>query len=201
MAPTPLLATFRLIFRYTVAAVVHKAQFYLPTVPSLDISGYNTNPRGGFAGVGVSTLGNAFFTIIAPFYRPADTSFDSWELLERVGSVWAFRSAGAITVVPTGTIAYQPANQYCIAGKDTGNKNLPRYVYEGAFGTALKITSVGGLVSVARAMVNYHFDPDHGAINTDAFAWSYSRGLQYANRWLSSVVDTNEKLRRVRRIK
>lgn len=201
MPPTPITAAFRLIFRYTVASIVHKAQFYCQLAPSADPSGYSTNFRSGFSSVGVSTLADRFFTVIAPFYKPSDTSFDSWELLQRSGTVFVHVSSGVPTVVPSGSIPFQTANQYCIAGKSLGNRNFPRYIYEGAFGTALKITSVAGLTSPARVLVNYYFDPDHGAVNTDAFVWSTARSGDFADRWLASVVDTNEKLRRVRRIK
>lgn len=201
MAPTPLTANWRVTFKYTVDNFTHKAQYYLETSLSADPSGFNTLPRPGFAPVGVSTLGDRFFGVIAPFYAPADTTFDSWELWGRSGTVFVFLSAGAISSIPTGTVAYQKANGYCVAGKDDDNKNMPHYMYEGAFGTALKVRSVAGLVSAARLYVNYHFNPDVVATDTDAYAWSESRGGALADRWLAAIVDTNESLRRKRGIK
>lgn len=201
MPPSPLTAPFRIIFRYTVATFVHKKQFYLACNPSADPSGYDTVFRSGFGAVGVSTLADPFFTKLAPFYDPADASFDSWELLQRSGTTWVHIASGSPTVVPTGAVVHQNANQYCVSGKALGNRPINHYIYEGAFGTALKVNSIGGLVSAARSWVNYLFDPDGVAVNTSAFVWAISRDGWLMDRWLSAVVDTNEKLRRERRIK
>jgi len=199
--PTPITAPYRLTFAYTVALFEHKARFYCDAHPSGDPSGFDVGVRAGFTDPGVSTLGERFFLRMAPFYNVASTSFNSWLLELRSGTVWVFASSGTITQAPTGAGSVELANQVAITGKATDNTNYPRYVYEGTFGTAAKFVAAGALNANARALANYYYDLDGADINTDAWAWALTRGGAFAQRWLAWVVDTNEKLRRERRIK
>jgi len=199
--PTPITADWRLTFLYTVSLFQHKIRHYLDVVASADPTGYDTQPRGGFANAGVSTLEARYFTRLAPFYRTADATFDGYLLETRSGTTWVYVASGVATVAPSGSTPFERANQVCFSGRDSNNKALPRYLYEGAFGTATKLSSADALGANARALVNYYWNVDAGDDELDAYAWSFSRDQKYAQRWLAWVVDTNEKLRRLRRIK
>jgi hypothetical protein len=199
--PTPITAPYRLTFQYTVDSLAHKARFYCDAHPSADPSGFDVSARGGSPAQGVSTLGNAFFLKAAPFYNVATSSFDSWLLEVRSGTTWLFATAGAITQAPTGAGLVQIANALAITGRATDNSQYPRYIFEGTFGSSDKFTALGALNANARALVNYYYNPDATASATAAYFWALTRGGAFAQRWLAFVIDTNEKLRRLRRIK
>jgi len=188
-------------FKYTVAQLQHKAEHYLNVNPSGEASGYDTQPWTGFAPVGVSTLEAEFFAKIAPFYKSTDTTFDSWELWNRTGTIWNFVSGGAASVGPSGAGAAQAANGYCISGKMNGGRRMNRFIYEGSFGTAQKVSSYAGISAASQALVDYYFNPGNTAVDASAFAWFSSKDEWNPTRWLAVVIDTNEKLRRVRGLK
>jgi len=199
--PTPITSDFRLTFQYTADLLPHKSQHYLTCNPSGDASGYDTAPRSGFSPVGVSTLETEFFTRIAPFYDPTWCTFDTWTLDIRIGTIWNFVASGVTAVVPTGSGTFEKANQLCVSGKDLQSKNLPRYIYEGLFGTAAKINSPAAGSASFKALINYWYNTQGTATDISAYAWFSSRNNQIPVRWLAGVIDTNEKLRRIRNIK
>jgi hypothetical protein len=199
--PTPITAPYRVIFKYTVDRLQHKKQSYLECSASADPSGFDTVPRTGFSPAGVSTLGERLFLRMAPFYDPAVTSFDSWQLEQRTGLSWIFISSGTITQVPTGSGGYEIANAVAITGNGGPNRRFNRFLYEGKFGSATRYTAPNSLASVARALVNHFWNIDGTCIDTDAWAWEVQRGNNFPVHWIAWVTDTNEKLRRLRRIK
>lgn len=201
MAPTPLTAPYRLVMKYTVNTFLHKQQNYVDVVPSGDPSGYDLLDQRGGSPIGLQTGVDAFFTKIAPFYNPAWSSFDGWLLEARVGTAFVFLAAGITTVVPTSAGNFEIANGLVITGKDDDNRIMPAMLYEGTFGGAVRVTAAAGLTVASRALMNYFFNPDGTAAATAAWFWRGSRSMVPAQRWIAWVVDTNEKLRRARRIK
>jgi hypothetical protein len=174
---------------------------YLSCTPSADASGYNTVARSGYAAVGVSTIVDPWFTKMKPFYDPPAATFDGFQLDANVAGAWVYVWSVATAVVPTGAAGYEKAFGVCIMGKSTDNKNMPVYLYEADLGLPTKFTDYASLGANAQALVNAVFNVAGGAANVDPVAWRKSRGSFYSQRWVSWVVDTNEKLRRVRRIK
>jgi hypothetical protein len=200
MPPTPLTATYRMAFKYTVSGFQHKCQMFLDCVAGAGTPPYDTVPRAGGAAAAVSTLVDAFFNKIKTYYKSADTSFQGADLEHRVGTEWQWVATITTSVTPTGSVAFQPANGDCFMGKDTDNKRLPAFIYEGDFGSPTKLVSLPTPGSDNRNMVDYFFGT--GVIaDTDAYIWRMSRNKKYAGHWLSIVVDSNEKLRRFRHIK
>lgn len=201
MAPTPLVAPYRLTLKYTVSGLGHKFGWYLRTAASADPFGFNTVARAGFSAAGVSTLGAAWWNKIKAFFDPSYCSFDS-ELLEaNVGGSWLYIASQAATVAPTGSGAPLISMGICLSGKDTANKNFPVYIYEGIAGVTQKVTSYAALNAGIAAMVNAVFNAGGTAVDADPVAWRVSRGNYYSQRWLAFVNDSNEKLRRIRHIK
>jgi hypothetical protein len=186
---------------YTVSLFQHKQQNYCTAVSSGDPSGYDLTARPGFANPGLQAAVDRFFTRAAPFFNSGDVSFDGWKLETFVSGAWVFTNAGITSVSPSGSGVPEIANGLCISGKSGDNRNFPLFLYEGTFGVATKISSPAGLNTVSRALMNYVFNADGTDINTDAYVWRMSRGSHYAQRWVAWIVDTNEKLRRRRRIK
>jgi hypothetical protein len=189
------------VWRYTVRDFVHKCQMYLKATPSGDDSGYNAVPRGAFVPPGVSDLMDPLFTVMAPFYKSDTASFNGMTLEHLVSGGWVPIYSATTAVTPTGSAANDQAFGYCVAGKTTDNKHLKAYIFEGHFGTVSKISGYGGAGAGDQAVIDYFFNVGGGAANTDAYAWRTNRGETYADRFLAVVIDSNEKLRRIRRIK
>lgn len=199
--PTPIAAPYRLSFLYTVGTFQHKTRFFLNVDPSGDSSGFDTVPRSGYATVGLSIAVNTLYTLMAPFWANADTDFDFAVLEQRVGTTYVFVNNVTTTVTPTGTGAFQPANQTCFSGKSSAQRNAPVYFYEGIFGQANKISSPASLSGALAAMADALWNVFGTAADDSPYVWSVDRGNAVRKRFLAYVVDTNEKLRRIRRIK
>jgi hypothetical protein len=199
--PTPITSPFQVRMLYTIDGLQHHCNFYCDLTLSGDVTGYDTVPNLAFSSVGVSEAIDGFFTLLAPFYDDADTTFDGATIWERVDNTYEYRSSGTTSVAGTATGAYEKANGLCVAGRDIKNQFLPTYIYEGRFGVAFKGNSPGSLGSSVRALAGGIYDIDNDATDDEPFAWSHSRDQWRRKRWLSVVVDTNEKLRRIRGLK
>ncbi len=200
MAPTPLSAQWRVTFKYTVAGFQHRHQMYCNAVASADPSGYSVVGQVIVGNVGVSTLANPFFTLWEPYYVTPETTFDGWEFHRFVSGAWLFRAAGTTSVTPTGTGSAQLSMGFAVVGKDFANKFLPAYMYEGLVGTTAKHSSYSAQTTIEKAITDYYFRQSGTVINTDAWNWRCSRGTSIPQRWLSNVIDSNQKLRRLRHI-
>ena len=200
MAPTPVSAPNLLVARYTVAGFNHKAQMYCEAIPSADPSGYDLIGRPALGNVGFSTLADPFFTVIAPFYTLVDCTFNSIELWERIGGSYVFQASQVTAVTPTLGGFYQPAAGFDVVGKSQDQRNLHFYIYEGPFGITGKITNYAGASANVKGLIDYHFNTQGAAVATDAWNWRLSRGHWRPDRWLAGVIDSNQKLRRMRRI-
>lgn len=199
--PTPIFATHKMVFKYTVAGMQHKAQMYCDAVASADPMGYDLVGRPAVGNVGVSTVIDPFFTAVANLFTLADTTFDVAELWKRVGTTYVFLASAVPTVSPALGGFYQPATGFDVVGKASSNSTFHFYVYEGPFGIATKITSYAGASANVKLLINYLFNAAGTATAVMAWNWRVSRGGFFAGRWLAGVIDTNEKLRRMRGIK
>jgi hypothetical protein len=201
MAPTPLTATYRLTWNYTSMLLPHVLRCYLDCVASADPSGFDNVPRAGFASTGVSDLVDPMWTILAPFYKPADASFGTTTLEHYVAGSWIPLWGATTAVVPTSANANRAAFGRCIAGKTTGNKHVKAYFYESDLFVAAKIASYAAGSVRDQALIDYFFQVVGVANPDSAYVWRMSRGKEYASRWLALIDDSNEKLRRVRHVK
>lgn len=199
--PTPLIADYRISMQYTCQGFQHKTRFFVGVSPSADPSGYDLVQTHSGANVPTTSAVTQFFTRLAPFYDPSWASFDGFLLEHRTGTTWNYLASGTTGVSPAATQPFEAANQLALTGKDSTNKNAPTYLYEGAFGRAFKGNSPGALGTALRALTNDVWNIDGTASANGAWHYKLSRGGNYMQRWLADVIDTNEKLRRVRRIK
>lgn len=200
MSKQILSAGYRLTFLYTVQGKQHKQQNYLECVASSDPSGFDAVVRTGFTNPGVSTVVDPLFDKIKGYYPSTGVSFDGAVLYKRSGAIFVFQAAIATTKTPAGG-TFEVANQVALDNKDTLNRALPVYFYEGEFGTALKIKAYGDLGGVPAALVNAFTNAGGTAVAVDPYAWKVSQDGALAGRFVSFVVDTNEKLRRIRGVK
>ena len=200
MAPTPLIAPYRLTFRYTVSGLQHRTHYYLDCTPSGDPMGFDTVARPGFSPVGVSTVEPNVFGPQAPFYNPSTCSFDDMILEINVSGAWVFVASMAASGNPTGSGTQALAAMETWSGKDQANQNFPVYWFEKPFNTFAKFNSYAGLSSANKAIANAYFNPGGVAVDEDPVAWRLSRGAVYSQRWLALVTDSSQKLRRIRGI-
>lgn len=198
--PTPLTAPARLSFLYTVLGEPHRCKGYCQYTGGTDPDATNLIARPGGSNPVLSDVVDAFFTVIAPFFNSAWSSFDGFLLENRVDTEFVFQLGGSTTVAPSGAGDPTPATGWCISGKSGDNKNMPAYVYEGNFRILDKVSGYSNLNSAEKAVNDYFFRIGGTPLDTDAFNWRKSRGEEYAARWLASVWDSNQKLRRIRRI-
>jgi len=201
MGPTPITAPYRLRLLYTTTLFQHACQGFCDVVASADPSGWDLEQVFGGSSIGLQTAVDLFFTKIAPFYNPSWAAFDGWVLEVRSGTQFFFVDSGVTSVVPTGASAFEIANGLTLSGKDDDQRNMPFFIYEGSFGSATKISAPGALGTPARALMNYVFNADATAAAASMYFWRQARSGAPAKRWLAWVTDTNEKLRRERRIK
>lgn len=199
--PTPISASHRLTFLYTVNSFQHKNQNYCDAVASADPTGWSLRTRDGITLEGISNIQTAFFIRIAPFYDPADTSFDGWLLEVYFGGAYYFVAAGATTTVPTGGGLSNAAMGWDTTGKSSSQKTMHNYLYEGNFRFPNKVSGYTALNAAEKAVIDWSFDTQATGNAALAYAWRMSRGATFAVRWLAAVWDTNEKLRRLRGIK
>jgi hypothetical protein len=201
MAPQPLTVGYRLIFKYTVNGFQHKQQNYLEAVVSGDPSGFDAVGNGVLSNAGISAIELEMFSLMAPFFGSTGCTFDGWELQKRIGTVFSFLAAGATSVVPSGGSANVPASMVTLSGKDALNRNLPYYLYESRVFNISKVSSYSALSTDEKALVDAVWNTNGGAVAADAYNWRLSRDGEHADRWLAEVLDSNEKLRRLRHLK
>jgi len=201
MAPNPITATHRVIFRYTVDGFQHKLQKYAEAIPSADPTGYDLIGQNGLGTVGFSNVADAIATVLAPFYNAAETTFNACELWVRSGTQFFFVVSTIPTVVPTALVAQVKGYQYAINGKNSAGQNLNTFLYETPLVVPTKVSSFAALPAADKALVDFFYNPGGTAAADSAWNWSQARDIWKVDRWLSVVIDTNEFLRRKRGIK
>jgi hypothetical protein len=200
MAKQVLTAPYRVRFLYTVQTLQHKLACYCDVQASADPTGYDLKVRPGFTALGLSVAVDTFFGPFHDFFNPSTTSFDGALLEKRNGTSWEFVATVPTTVAVDGTPAVNLAIGACFSGKDALNRRILCYMFEGAFGLPNKLTSYAALNSSNKAIVDLFFNIGAVADGSYPYAWRTSQDGQYATRWLAQVIDTNQKLRRLRRI-
>jgi hypothetical protein len=200
MPPTPITPLHRVTFKYTSLLLPHKQQAYCNAVPSGDSTGFDLEGRVALGNVGLSLIADAFFTTWAGAYKSSDSSFEGWELWERIGTNYVFVTGGGTSITPSGGAANSPAMGWCVSGKDVDNKEFPAYMYEGQFGGTQKFLSYPALNAFEKELADYYFAVGRAGTTTDAYNWRMARGAGRSARWLSHVIDSNQKLRRVRHL-
>lgn len=199
--PTPLTVTFRATWNYVSKSLPHVLRMYLDCVNSSDASGRDTVARAGYSNVGVSTIVDPLWTVLAPFYKPDDASFGIFLLEGQEFGGWIPLWSTSTTVVPTSANANRAAFGRCIACKTIGNKHLKAYFYESDLFVAAKQSAWADGSTRDKALWDYFMPHTGTAANTDAYAWRMNKGGDYTSRLLALIDDSNEKLRRVRHVK
>lgn len=198
--PTPLTAPARLSFRYTVLGEPHVCRAYCQYLGGVDPDTTLLLARSGGSNPTLTDTVDAFFAVVAPFYNPSWATFDGFLLENRVDTEFVYQLGGSTTVAPTGAGTPTPATGWCVSGKSSDNRNMPAYLFEGNFRILGKVSGYSSLNTAEKAVNDYFFRIGGTPLDTDAYNWRKSRGEFYAVRWLASVWDSNQKLRRTRRI-
>lgn len=202
MGLAPLTANFRIVFPYVCALEPHKLECYLNCVTSADPSGYNAVTRAGYTNVGVTVAMTRVWNILAPFFSSADASFGNATLYQRFGTVFAPVYTEANAVTPSNASATLKAYGSVFFQRATNRTKMPVYLSEWAFDSEItKVTSYGSLGAALKALTDSFMNAGGTALNSDAYAWRLSKDSNYGGGFVSWVNDTNEKYRRIRRIK
>lgn len=200
MTPAPISATHRVSFKYTVLGFQHKQRNYCHAIPSADPSGFDIVAPAPYGNVGFSLIPDQAFIAWNAFFNSATSTYDGADLEVRVGTAFIPIASATTVVTPAGSAPDQQANMFAITGKDGVNRNMPVFLYEGLFGLPNKLRSYSAMTAGQKALVDYYFGVGNTPVALDAFAWRQSRVGGHAQRWLAFVVDSNQKLRRMRRI-
>lgn len=198
--PTPITASHRLTFLYTVAGLQHRQRNYCTAIGSGDPTGFDIVGVEIPGGVGLSTIPDPIFTKMAPFFNSTGTTFDGALLEHRSGTEWIFDATVPTAAAPSNSSANVLAGMVSLSGRDSVNKNFPVYFYEGVEGGPRKTNSFGALSTVEKALVRAYWNPDGTAVAVDPWNWRLGRGTSHPARWLAFVTDSNQKLRRIRRL-
>lgn len=201
MPQTPLASTDRLQFRYTVKGLTHKARYYVFKVASADPSGFDAVARAGFANVGISTLVDPFFNAIVDFFDAANCTFDGMDFQQHLGTLWVTTFTASPTTVPTGVGTPKVAMMKTLSGKSADFMNFPVFIYETDEVAIDKNSGYAGFSARNKRLVDYFFNVGGAAVATSAWNWRRSRSTAHTQSWLSMINDSNEKLRRIRRLK
>ncbi len=201
MPPQPLTADWRLEFQYTVLGFTHKHHEFLDVVPSADPMGHSTVPVNGGTTQGVSLLVDPFFTAWETWFSMADADFVGAVLQQYNAGSWDYVAFHATSVSPANEGTTVKSSMWDVSGKTNPPFNIHAYMYEGVFGVGDKETSYAAQNTPSKALIDYFFNTGSGALATAAYYWATSKSGAPRDRWLAIVADTNEKLRRLRRIK
>jgi hypothetical protein len=199
--PTPITASHRVTFLYTVAGLQHHQRNYCTAIASADPTGYDLVGVQIPGGVPLSTVADPLFTKLAPFYKNNNCTLDGLILEHRSGTTWIFDASTPTAAGPAVGSGNVLASGFCLSGKDTTNQNFPVYFYEGIESGPVKSNSFGALSGAEQALIDAYWNTGGGGVAVDPWNWRLSRGTAHPQRWLALVVDSNEKLRRLRRLK
>lgn len=202
MPLAPLTANFRIVFPYVCALEPHKLECYLDCVASADPSGYNTVARTGYTNQGVSAVMSRVWTKLSGVFSSTDASFGNATLYQRFGTVFSPVYTESNTITPSfagdslksyGSVFFQRA---------TNRTKMPLYLLEWALDAEItKVTSYASLGAALKSLTDGFMNAGGTAINTDPYAWRMSKDSNYGTGFVSWVNDTNEKLRRIRKVK
>ena len=201
MAKQELTAPYKLVYKYTVSLLQHKTTMFCDVVPATAFADNLITCRPGKTGMEAGGALDAYFTMLAPFFMPSISSFDGGELWVRSGTEWIFVNAGTTTVVGSAESGPDLAMGGCIMGKDALNRRMSTYVFEGIVGLTQKLTNYSTMANSYKALAAGFFNANGAAGGHDPYWYRTSADGEFAQRWLSIVVDSNEKLRRIRHIK
>lgn len=197
---TPLSATHRVEFQYTVDGDLHKARIYLglgsastPTSPTVQL-------RAPLTDQAFSVIADGYWNAVAADYKSADTTFGNAILQEYSSGAWLPYAVYATAVTPAGSSAYVPAGQVTTTMRDSAFHKV-RFIQ-------LESDSPVGKKTVLIADGSI-MDPPYGhSVNgttsgTPAgmiFNWARGRSNLYLASSIAMVSDLNDKLRRRRGI-
>lgn len=201
MPPSPLTATHRLTVNYTVVTFPHKMRLFCSLTPSGDSTGFDFVNIRGLANIAGSAVCDRWATVLGPFFSTTDTTFDSFIGEERVGTAFVPVFSHVTAIPPSGPGTAVAAADCDITGKDADNLPVHNYYFEGKDPVPLKRKSYAALVAAEKTLVDYFFNTGGVAAAADAWYWRTSRNQVNPVRWLAIVRDSNEKLRRLRKIK
>lgn len=200
--PTPITATHRIVFPYTVLLLPHVHRLYLHAVTGGGTSGFNTSPRTGHGAVDVQAAMTAVWNNLLNIFdvTGASTVFGNAILEERSGTTWNPVYVESNSVQPTGSSTPIQAAMVQVSLKTVDFKRYNVVILEPDIAFPKKVTAVSALSTPDRHFVDFYAGTGTPT-DTDAYAWSVSRGNAFVGSFLSWVTDTNERTRRERHLK
>lgn len=197
---TPLTASYRIQFEYTVLTYPHKTRLYCKAfVDGSSAYGFSlTTQDGGTPTVVVEDATDGFWVSIRAAYKSGDTSFGNAVLQKLIAGSWVDEAVIPTILVATGSADTRIAGQITMTGRDTGLHHFKAVLLENAIGIPQKFTSIsvggvpGGLFTDFYTTQSLH--PNRPG------AWMCSRANLFVRNFVSATTDVNDKLRRGRRL-
>jgi len=197
---TPLVATHRIEFQYTVDGNLHKNRRYVglgasstPSVPTIQL-------RAPLTDQALSVVADGFWNAISSDYKASQTTFGDAILQELSGSAWLPYAVYTTAVTPTGTSVYIPAGQVTWTMRDSGFHKV-RYIFLESDGPVGRKTTLPYSGLIMNAPVGHSLlGTTSGAPVGDIWNWSRGRSNLYMSSLIAEVSDLNDKLRRARGI-
>lgn len=200
--PSPLTATHRLEFQYTVDGVLHKSHAYCHAIPSTlsDPTGFDLERRVPLTPIGAAAAIDAFWTNLNNIMASAQTSFGVTVLQVRAGTVFnpiAFRNT---PVTPSQTGTYVKAAQVTVTFRGEDFSHLRVDILESLLIPGQHVAAIPTTGMEGGWMAGY--DPLR-AVAADPYNWQMSRNQQFisgAGGFVALTTDLNDKIRRRRGI-
>lgn len=196
---TPLTATYRVTFNYTVDGLHHKMRTYLGVAASGDVTGFNVVDRLAVGTLGLSVAMDALWTLFKPLYSAAHTTLDQAVLEQHVGIAWLPVATYQTAIVATGGALPTPAAQMTMSMRDTAFHKVRNLTLESEVTIPLKTSIPAGFGAPFTAWAN-GFTQVQPFANSSPWLWVRGRSNLYLGSFVSMVTDANDKLRRARGI-
>lgn len=195
---TPLSAVNRIEFQFIVDGQPHRFRHYCRVAASLDPSGYSVNARPPGTPIGVSVAVDRVWTLLAPIYPAANSSFGSAVIQQFSGGAWLPIAAWNTAVTPSAGFAYVKAGQLTMTMRDSAFHKVRAIWLEQGAPIPFKTTSPTGGGAQLNAIAAGYTSPS--AIAFDPGLWVRGRSDLYISSFVSFVTDLNDRVRRTRGI-
>ena len=195
---SPLTATHRIEFQYTVLSFVHKFHAYCSAVTGTGPSGWNIT-QSDLTTQDFQAVVDAWWNTVKGAFKASDTTLGQAILQVRSGTTWLPISFFTTAVTATGASPTLLAGQMTMTLRDQNAKKLRIILLETIHAAGVKIvTPTGGGGDLSTIGTNYSSGGASGSKNP--YNWQLSRNGQSIGSFISQVTDLNNKIRRRRGI-
>jgi hypothetical protein len=194
---TPLSASYRIDFPYTVSGFTHHSRHYLSATPGSGVSGYDAILRDGTTGVDCTTIADAYWAHVGVLFKSSETIFGQPTLEHLSGISWLPIAVLPTVNQPTASSAYVPAEQLSVTLRDSAFHKVRDIILEANESAGMRVIPPGG--DAWSTFFDYYSVPGGGG-STHGYNWMRGRSNLYVTSVVSLVTDLNNKLRRRRGI-